>query len=75
MGERQRQCGHCGEWKPLFEFGTAPYCRQCMRELHRARRAAQRADMSGSARTKVGPEPLPSVSAPVTERSQALRRP
>jgi len=73
MGERQRQCGHCGEWKALFEFGTAPYCRQCVREYHRARRAAQRAGSDARARAIDNPHPLLGVSAPVTRRSQALR--
>lgn len=64
-----RVCGHCGERKPPSEFGVAPYCRQCVREYHRARRAAQRADLQGIRE----PEALPGVTPPVTGRPQALR--
>jgi predicted nucleic acid-binding Zn ribbon protein len=34
-----RHCGHCGEDKPPSEYGTSPYCRACVREITRNRRA------------------------------------
>jgi len=38
-----RHCHHCGERKPAEAFGVEPlYCRACVAEYHRERRAKYR---------------------------------
>jgi predicted nucleic acid-binding Zn ribbon protein len=34
-----RQCEHCGKRQPPSEYGTSRYCRTCVREITRERRA------------------------------------
>lgn len=48
MADGTKHCGKCKQWKPLTDFpvdkarhdGRHPWCKECTRSYHRARRAA-----------------------------------